>query len=183
MHGTITPSLDQRGARIEVLDHGFVRLVDHMGSDLSIARAARVSYAAAWRAGEDKGSDAKLIGYLLEHAHTSPFEHVVFTFEVKAPIFVLRQWHRHRTQSFSEASARYVELPEEFYVAPPEEIGKQSKKNNQMRDAAEPDEIASEMIRARAKARSRFTTIFSLAARRASWRVSSCLSRPTRTCS
>ena len=82
---------------IPLLDHGLVRLVDHMGSDLSIVRAARVSYDAAWRAGEDEGKDAKLIGYLLKNRHTSPFEAVTFTFEVKAPIFVFRQWHRHRT--------------------------------------------------------------------------------------
>lgn len=82
---------------VPVLDHGLVRLVDHMGSDLSIVRSARVSYDAAWRAGEDQGSDAKLINYLWKHKHTTPFESVTFTFEVKAPIFVLRQWHRHRT--------------------------------------------------------------------------------------
>lgn len=83
--------------KIDVLDHGFVRLVDSMGSDLSIARAARVSYDAAWRAGEDDGSDAKLIRYLWKHKHTTPFEAVEFQFEVRAPIFVFRQWHRHRT--------------------------------------------------------------------------------------
>lgn len=77
--------------RIEVLDHGFVRLVDSMGSDLSIVRAARVSYAAAWRAGENEGSDKRLIKYLWSHKHTTPFESVTFTFEVKAPIFVIRQ--------------------------------------------------------------------------------------------
>ena len=86
---------------ISVLDHGFVRLVDSMGSDLSVARAARVSYDAAWRAGEDQGSDDRLIRYLWRNHHTTPFESVTFTFEVKAPIFVLRQWHRHRTWSYS----------------------------------------------------------------------------------
>jgi thymidylate synthase (FAD) len=81
--------------KIDLLDHGFVRLVDSMGDDLSVVRAARVSYDAAWRAGEDQGSDKRLIGYLWKHRHTSPFEAVTFTFEVKAPIFVFRQWHRH----------------------------------------------------------------------------------------
>lgn len=120
--------------KIDVLDHGFVRLVDAMGSDLSVVRAARVSYDAAWRTGEDQGSDFRLINYLWKNHHTSPFEVVTFTFEVKAPIFVLRQWHRHRTWSFNELSARYRELPEEFYVPKPEHIGVQSKDNKQARD-------------------------------------------------
>lgn len=119
--------------QINVLDHGFVRLVDHMGSDLSVSRAARVSYDAAWRAGEDQGSDAKLINYLWKNHHTTPFEAVTFTFEVKAPIFVLRQWHRHRTWSYNELSARYRELPEEFYVPDPAILGKQSEVNKQGR--------------------------------------------------
>lgn len=119
--------------RINVLDHGFVRLVDRMGSDLSILRAARVSHDAAWRAGEDTGSDKRLIDYLMRNRHTTPFESVVFQFEVKAPIFVFRQWHRHRTWSFNEVSARYTELPEEFYVPDPAKIGVQSKNNKQAR--------------------------------------------------
>lgn len=119
---------------IDVLDHGFVRLVDSMGSDLSVVRAARVSYDAAWRAGENERSDAKLINYLWRNKHTTPFEAVTFTFEIKAPIFVFRQWHRHRTWSFNELSARYRELPEEFYVPKPEDIGTQSKNNKQGRD-------------------------------------------------
>jgi len=118
---------------IHVLDHGLVRLVNHMGDDLSIVRSARVSYDAEWRTGEDEGKDAKLINYLLKNRHTSPFEHVQFTFEVKAPIFVFRQWHRHRTWSFNEVSARYSELPEEFYVPAVEQITTQSKSNKQMR--------------------------------------------------
>lgn len=118
---------------IKVLDHGLVRLVEHMGSDLSIVRNARVSYDAEWRAGEDEGKDAKLLNYLIKNKHTSPFESCVFTFEVKAPIFVLRQWHRHRTWSFNEISARYAELPEEFYVPELEQITMQSQTNKQMR--------------------------------------------------
>lgn len=123
--------------KIDVLDHGFVRLVDSMGGDLSVARAARVSYDAAWRAGVDDGSDHRLINYLWRNQHTTPFEAVTFTFEVKAPIFVFRQWHRHRTWSFNELSARYRELPEEFYVPAPEHIGTQSKDNKQGRDIEE----------------------------------------------
>lgn len=119
--------------KINVLDHGFVRLIDHMGSDLSVVRAARVSYDAAWRAGEDQGSDDRLIKYLWRNHHTTPFEAVSFTFEIKAPIFVFRQWHRHRTWSFNELSARYRELPEEFYVPAIEHIGVQSQDNKQAR--------------------------------------------------
>jgi thymidylate synthase (FAD) len=118
---------------IKVLDHGLVRLVEHMGSDLSIVRNARVSYDAEWRAGEDEGKDAKLLNYLVKNRHTSPFESCVFTFEVKAPIFVLRQWHRHRTWAYNEISARYAELPEEFYVPEPDHITTQSTDNKQMR--------------------------------------------------
>lgn len=125
----MTPLSDDR--KIDVLDHGLVRLVDSMGSDLSIVRNARVSYDAEWRAGDDEGKDAKLIHYLLKNGHTSPFESVKFTFEVKAPIFVLRQWHR--TWSYNEISARYAELPEEFYVPELDQITTQSASNKQMR--------------------------------------------------
>jgi len=119
---------------VPLLDHGFIRLVDHMGSDLSIVRNARVSYDADWRAGEDKGSDSKLINYLYNNGHNTPFEAVVFTFDIKAPIFVFRQWHRHRTQSYNELSARYRELPEEFYIPEPHLVGVQNADNKQMRD-------------------------------------------------
>jgi len=108
-----------------------------MGSDLSIVRSARVSYDAEWRAGEDEGKDAKLINYLVKNYHTSPLECVQFTFEVKAPIFVLRQWHRHRTWSFNEVSARYSELPEEFYIPEVSQITTQSLDNKQMRTDTE----------------------------------------------
>ncbi len=119
---------------INVLNHGSVRLVEHMGSDLSIVRSARVSYNADWREG---GDDSKLIEYLIKNRHTSPFESVVFTFEVKAPIFVFRQWHRHRTWRFNEVSARYSELPEEFYIPEVSQITTQSKSNKQMRTDVE----------------------------------------------
>jgi thymidylate synthase (FAD) len=132
---------------IPVLDHGFVRLIDHMGSDLSVVRAARVSYDAAWRAGEDTGSDTRLIHYLWANHHTTPFEAVTFTFEVKAPIFIFRQWHRHRTWSFNELSARYRELPEEFYVPAAENVGAQSASSKQARDiGADADTVAPAMI-------------------------------------
>ncbi|NEN87988.1 MAG: FAD-dependent thymidylate synthase [Okeania sp. SIO3H1] len=127
-----------------VLNHGLVRLVDHMGNDLSIVRSARVSYDAEWRTGEDAGKDAKLINYLLKNRHTSPFEQVKFTFEVKAPIFIFRQWHRHRTWSYNEVSARYSQLPEEFYVPELEQITTQHSSNKQMR-TDEQNEHAQEM--------------------------------------
>ena len=113
---------------IDVLDHGLVRLVDHMGSDLAISRNARVSYDAEARP-EDKG----LIEYLMKNHHTTPFEAVEFSFEIKAPIFVFRQWHRHRTWSYNELSARYRELPEEIYVPEVNQITHQSEDNKQMR--------------------------------------------------
>lgn len=118
---------------IKVLNHGHVRLVEHMGSDLSIVRNARVSYDAEWRTGEDAGKDEKLIDYLVKNKHTSPLECVQFTFDVKAPIFVFRQWHRHRTWSFNEISARYSELPEQYYIPEVSQITTQSKDNKQMR--------------------------------------------------
>lgn len=119
--------------KIDVLDHGFVRLVDHMGGDLSVVRAARVSYDAAWRSGSDQGSDERLIRYLWNNRHTSPFEAVEFQFEVYAPIFVFRQWHRHRTWAFNELSGRYRELPEVFYVPDAHIVGEQSAMNKQGR--------------------------------------------------
>ena len=136
---------------IKVLDHGLVRLVDHMGSDLSIVRAARVSYDADWRTGDDAGKDEKLIRYLMRNRHTSPFEAVTFTFEVKAPIFVLRQWHRHRTWSYNEVSARYSELPDEFYVPDVADITTQSASNKQMRTETQHPQAA-EMQRLMKKA-------------------------------
>lgn len=118
----------------DVLDHGFIRLIDWMGNDLSIVRAARVSYDTAWRTGEDEGSDAKLIRYLWKNKHTTPFEAVEFQFEVMAPIFVFRQWHRHRLVTINELSARYRELPQKYYIPSPEIVGTQAAQNKQGRD-------------------------------------------------
>ena len=118
-------------SKIDVLNSGYIRLVNSMGDDLSVARAARVSYNADWRAGE--GGDGKLINYLMKNKHSTPFEHVTFTFDVKAPIFVFRQWHRHRTWSYNELSARYTELDRDFYIPDSNVIGTQSKKSKQSR--------------------------------------------------
>ena len=119
--------------KINLLDHGFVRLVDSMGGDISVVRAARVSYDAEWRAGNDTEGDNKLINYLWKNKHSTPFEAVTLTYEIKAPIFVFRQWHRHRTWSYNELSARYKELPEEYYIPDVDQITTQSKDNKQMR--------------------------------------------------
>lgn len=118
---------------IKLLNHGSVALIESMGSDLSIVRAARTSYAAEWRTGEDEGKDAKLINYLVQHKHTSPLEAVTLTFDVHLPVFVARQWMRHRTQSYSEVSARYAELPEVYYVPEVSAITTQSVNNKQQR--------------------------------------------------
>lgn len=128
-----------KGTKIDLLNDGYIRIVDFMGSDLSIVRAARASYDAAWRAGENEGSDARLIRYLMRNQHSTPFEAVEFQFEVKPPIFVFRQWVRHRTHSYNEVSARYTELPEEFYVPEVRNIGTQSKVNKQARDISKID--------------------------------------------
>ncbi len=125
--------------KIDVLDHGYVRLVDSMGSDLSVVRNARVSYDAEWRAGEDEGSDTRLLKYLWRNHHTTPFEAVTFTFEVYAPIFVFRQWHRHRTWSYNELSARYRPLPEVYYLPAPDKVGQQAMKNKQGREVTDQD--------------------------------------------
>jgi thymidylate synthase (FAD) len=111
---------------IAVLDKGFVRLVEFMGGDQGVVDAARVSYG-----GKSKGEEAdrKLIAYLLKHKHETPFEHSVFKFHVKTPIFVMRQWIRHRMASYNEISARYTEVKDEFYI--PTQWRAQDVKNKQ----------------------------------------------------
>jgi thymidylate synthase (FAD) len=114
-----------------VLDHGFVRVVDYMGNDSSIVQAARVSYGKGTKkVNEDRG----LINYLMRHRHTTPFEMCDIKFHIKLPIFIARQWIRHRTASVNEYSARYSVLEDEFYIPAPENIAAQSKKNHQGRD-------------------------------------------------
>lgn len=115
--------------RISVLDKGFVKLVDAMGDDLRIVQSARVSFGQGSKGPE---RDRKLINYLVRHGHTSPLESVNFTFHVKAPIFIARQWMRHRTWKFNEISARYTELPDEVYY--PDWWRAQSKSNKQASD-------------------------------------------------
>ena len=142
--------------KIDVLDHGFVRLVSYMQpvphyvdesfmnadlverdsgwtGDLEIVRNARVSYDADWRTGEDEGADTRIINFMMEHGHNTPFEAMVFTFEIKCPIFIRSQWHRHRTWSYNEISARYSELPEEYYIPSYQVMTTQDRKNKQSR--------------------------------------------------
>ena len=112
----VSPALEEiLYEALPVLDHGFVRVVDYMGNDASVARAARVSYG---RQDSDRGpdADAKLIRYLMRHRHTSPSEMARLVLHVRLPIFVARQWMRHRTWSFNEVSARYTTLPDDVYV-------------------------------------------------------------------
>ena len=105
---------------VEVLDHGFVRLDDAMASDLSVVNGARVSFAR--RKEELDESDVGLIGFLMRERHSSPFEHAVFRFHVRAPIFVAREWFRHRWSSFNEFSMRYAKATEEFYVPDADDV-------------------------------------------------------------
>ena len=129
-----------------VLDKGFVRLVDYLGGDERIVQAARVSYGAGTKSyREDRG----LINYLLRNEHTSPFEQVVLTFHTKMPVFVARQWVRHRTARLNEISGRYSVMEEQFYVPAPADIAMQSADNKQGRqgDPVE-DELASRIIAA-----------------------------------
>lgn len=115
---------------IKVLDHGHVDLYQHMGDDLAVVNSARISFdkRSEWEYFDDRTmsaevhqkklpvGDDKLIGYLMKNRHGTPFEHNSFTFDVKAPIFIFREWHRHRIASINEMSARYTELPAEWYV-------------------------------------------------------------------
>lgn len=113
---------------ISVLDHGFVRLVDYMGGDERIVQAARVSYG---KGTKTKREDAGLIRYLMRNDHWTPFEQVQLTFHVKLPIFVARQWIRHRTARVNEISARYSVMEDEFYIPDADRVLAQSKRNKQ----------------------------------------------------
>ena len=115
---------------LPVLDHGFVRVIDYMGDDGAIVQAARVSYGRGTRrVSEDRG----LIQYLMRHRHTTPFEMCEIKYHVKLPIFVARQWIRHRTANVNEYSARYSILDNEFYIPAPEHLAAQASTNRQGR--------------------------------------------------
>ena len=123
---------------LPVLDHGFVRVVDYMGDDAAVVQAARVSYGRGTkRISEDRG----LIHYLMRHRHTTPFEMCEIKYHVKLPIFVARQWIRHRTANVNEYSARYSILDNEFYIPAPAQLAAQSTSNRQGRgDVLAPDQ-------------------------------------------
>ncbi|MDC7247319.1 MAG: FAD-dependent thymidylate synthase, partial [Sphaerochaetaceae bacterium] len=129
---------------IPVLDKGFVRLVDYLGSDERIVQSVRVSYAGGTKTyREDKG----LINYLLRNDHTSPFEQVNFTFHIKMPIFVARQWIRHRTGRVNEVSGRYSVMADEAYLPDEEHLNFQSADNKQGRsEQALPDGLSQQML-------------------------------------
>jgi thymidylate synthase (FAD) len=129
----IAPALEEiLFQALPVLDHGFVRVVDYMGDDAAVVQAARVSYGRGTKkVSEDRG----LINYLMRHRHTTPFEMCEIKYHVKLPIFVARQWIRHRTANVNEYSARYSILDNEFYIPKAEHLAAQSKANRQGRDA------------------------------------------------
>ena len=128
---------------IEVLDHGFIRVIDYMGDDSSIVQSARVSYGKGTKKiSNDKG----LIKYLMRHRHSTPFEMCEIKFHIKLPIFIARQWIRHRTANVNEYSARYSILDKEFYIPSAENLAAQSAVNNQGRGDALTDDEASNVI-------------------------------------
>src|SRR5690349_20608903 len=115
---------------LPVLDHGFVRVIDYMGDDAAVVQAARVSYGRGTKkVSEDRG----LINYLMRHRHTTPFEMCEIKYHVKLPIFVARQWIRHRTANVNEYSARYSILDNDFYIPRPDQLATQSASNRQGR--------------------------------------------------
>lgn len=122
----------------DVLDHGFVRVIDYMGDDSAIVQAARVSYGAGTKSVSD---DAGLINYLMRHRHTSPFEMCEIKLHIKLPIFIARQWIRHRTASVNEQSARYSVVPTEFFIPQQGDLTGPAENNRQGR-SSEPIEDA-----------------------------------------
>lgn len=128
---------------VPVLDHGFIRVVDYMGDDSAIVQSARVSYGKGTKKiSQDKG----LINYLMRHRHSTPFEMCEIKFHVKLPIFVARQWIRHRTANVNEYSARYSILGKEFYIPERENLAPQSSQNNQGRGGTLSDEEAQNIL-------------------------------------
>jgi thymidylate synthase (FAD) len=128
---------------IPVLDHGFIRVIDYMGDDAAITQAARVSYGKGTKAVQN---DEGLIRYLMRHWHSTPFEMCEVKFHVKLPVFVARQWIRHRTANVNEYSARYSILDREFYIPEPDKLAAQSTVNNQGRGAVLRGEEAARVL-------------------------------------
>ncbi len=139
------PAMEERLFRLEqVLDHGFIRVVDYMGDDAAVVQAARVSYGAGTKSVRN---DRGLIRYLMRHRHSTPFEMCEIKLHVKLPIFVARQWIRHRTANVNEYSARYSILDREFYLPAPADLAQQSSSNRQGRDEILNPDQAAEVLR------------------------------------
>ncbi len=128
---------------IPILDHGFIRVIDYMGDDTSIVQAARVSYG---KGTKKISTDASLIKYLMRHWHSTPFEMCEIKYHVKLPIFIARQWIRHRTANVNEYSARYSILDKEFYLPTPENLATQSQSNRQGRGEVLEGEKAKQVL-------------------------------------
>ena len=129
---------------VSVLDHGFIRVVDYMGDDTSIVQSARVSYG---KGTKKVSTDSGLIKYLMRHRHSTPFEMCEIKYHVKLPIFVARQWIRHRTANVNEYSARYSILDKEFYLPTKENLAAQSKNNRQGRGDLINDKQADDILK------------------------------------
>ncbi len=128
---------------IPILDHGFIRVVDYMGDDTSIVQSARVSYG---KGTKKVSTDAGLIKYLMRHWHSTPFEMCEIKYHVKLPIFIARQWIRHRTANVNEYSARYSILDKEFYLPEPQHLAAQSNSNRQGRGDILDEEKAKKVL-------------------------------------
>jgi thymidylate synthase (FAD) len=138
---TVSPALEDWLYKAHpILDHGFVRVIDYMGDDEAVVQAARVSYGRGTR---QVSQDAGLINYLMRHRHSTPFEMCEIKYHIKLPIFVARQWIRHRTANVNEYSARYSILDKEFYIPAPEQLSAQATNNRQGRgDVLQGEEAA-----------------------------------------
>ena len=148
-HCTVTEADAILDKEFPVLDRGFIRLVDYLGGDDRVVQSARVSYGEGTKTYRE---DAALIDYLLRNGHTSPFEQVVLTFHVKLPIFVARQWIRHRTARLNEISGRYSILKDDFYIPASEDLAGQSADNKQGRSDTALESAEAEKIRTGLKA-------------------------------
>ncbi|NBR91626.1 MAG: FAD-dependent thymidylate synthase [Rhodobacteraceae bacterium] len=141
----VAPGMEQHlYTAYPVLDHGFVRVIDYMGDDAAICQAARVSYG---KGTKSVSNDEGLIRYLMRHWHSTPFEMCELKLHVKLPVFVARQWIRHRTANVNEYSARYSILDREFYIPAPDALAAQSVVNNQGRGAALEGEEAARVLK------------------------------------
>lgn len=140
----LTPQQLLAGEPVPVLDHGYLRYVAHLGDDLTPLEAARMSTGNA--TGVDTAKDAATRDYLWRHAHATPFEMAVLQIEVQVPIFVAREWHRHRTQSFNEASGRYMEMPSLYYQPAPNRFQQQSTTNKQGSQGEIEEALRQEML-------------------------------------